>query len=178
MAEIVDCPGCKRKLQVPNDVIGQRVQCPTCAAVFVAGAAPTAAPPLPPYRDEERPEDDFDDLPTRSRPRRRRFSDDEDYDDEPRSRRRRRDLEPHRADMILVLGILSVIVCPLVFGQLAWFMGSSDLAEMDAGRMDPSGRSNTNIGRIIGIVSTCLLAIPAFFGCFFFLLAGILAAGR
>ena len=42
MSEIIDCPGCKRKLQVPDDVVGQRVQCPTCAAVFIpqAGAAP------------------------------------------------------------------------------------------------------------------------------------------
>jgi len=35
-------------------------------------------------------------------------------------------------------------------------MGSSDLKQMDAGAMDASGRSLTNAGRIIGLVSTIL----------------------
>jgi hypothetical protein len=38
-------------------------------------------------------------------------------------------------------------------------MGSGDLKEMDAGTMDPSGRSITNAGRICGIVGTILLIV-------------------
>ncbi|MCX8091682.1 MAG: hypothetical protein N3I86_12260 [Verrucomicrobiae bacterium] len=38
-------------------------------------------------------------------------------------------------------------------------MGQNDLKEMDAGQMDPSGRSLTNAGRICGIIATILFAI-------------------
>ncbi|MFQ6131755.1 MAG: hypothetical protein ACE5R4_06940, partial [Armatimonadota bacterium] len=41
----------------------------------------------------------------------------------------------------------------------AWIMGNRDLAEMDSGRMDPSGRDTTNIGRILGIISVCLAVV-------------------
>lgn len=67
-------------------------------------------------------------------------------------------MKPHRATTILVLGILSLVICaPL--GIFAWIMGNSDIKEMDAGRMDPSGRSTTNAGRICGMIGTILLAI-------------------
>jgi hypothetical protein len=67
-------------------------------------------------------------------------------------------MKPHRATTILVLGILSLVLCaPL--GIVAWIMGNADLREMDAGMMDPSGRSTTNAGRICGIIGTVLLGI-------------------
>ena len=60
--------------------------------------------------------------------------------------------------MILVLGILSLIICaPL--GIVAWVMGSGDLKEMDAGAMDPSGRGNTNAGKICGMIGTILMIV-------------------
>ncbi len=45
MPDIVQCPYCPRKLQVPVEVLGQQVQCPSCGQNFTAGAAP---PPLTP----------------------------------------------------------------------------------------------------------------------------------
>ncbi len=67
-------------------------------------------------------------------------------------------MKPHRATLILVLGILGLIVCaPL--GTAAWIMGNKDLKEIDAGTMDPSGRSNTNAGRICGMIATILLIL-------------------
>jgi len=67
-------------------------------------------------------------------------------------------MKPHRATTILVLGILSLIVCaPL--GIFAWIMGNADLKAMEAGTMDSAGRSNTNAGRICGIIGTVLLII-------------------
>ncbi len=67
-------------------------------------------------------------------------------------------MKPHRATLILVLGILSIAVCgPL--GIAAWTMANGDLKQMDAGAMDPSGRSNTNAGRICGIIGTVLFAL-------------------
>jgi len=67
-------------------------------------------------------------------------------------------MKPNRATLILVLGILSLVICaPL--GIAAWVMGNKDLREMDAGVMDPSGRSLTNGGRICGIIGIVLLAL-------------------
>ena len=56
----------------------------------------------------------------------------------------------------MVLGILSLILCGIFAAIPAWIMGSNDLKEMDAGMMDPSGRSLTNAGRICGMISTIL----------------------
>lgn len=67
-------------------------------------------------------------------------------------------LQPHRGTLVLVLGILSLIVCqPL--GIAAWVMGNGDLAAMNAGTMDPTGRSTTEAGRILGIIATVLMAL-------------------
>jgi hypothetical protein len=67
-------------------------------------------------------------------------------------------MKPHRATMILIFGILSLIACaPL--GIAAWVMGSGDIKEMDAGRMDPSGRSTTNAGKICGMIGTILMVV-------------------
>ncbi|MBI1903904.1 MAG: hypothetical protein HYS13_22615 [Planctomycetia bacterium] len=47
-------------------------------------------------------------------------------------------VQPHRGTMILVLGILSLVLCPIL-GPFAWVMGNTDMQEMAAGRMDRSG---------------------------------------
>jgi hypothetical protein len=66
--------------------------------------------------------------------------------------------QPHRATVVLVLGILSLIVCaPL--GIAAWIMGGNDLSAMRSGRMDPSGESLTAVGRILGIIGTVLFGV-------------------
>ncbi|PYS44179.1 MAG: hypothetical protein DMF71_04660 [Acidobacteria bacterium] len=72
-------------------------------------------------------------------------------------------MKPHRGIMILVFGILGLVVCQL-FGIAAWVMGNTDLNEMNAGYMDPSGRDLTNAGRICGMIATALLIIPVMFG--------------
>ena len=67
-------------------------------------------------------------------------------------------MKPHRATLVLVFGILSLVVCaPL--GILAWIFGQGDLREMDQGLMDPTGREMTNTGRILGIVGTVLFGL-------------------
>jgi hypothetical protein len=71
-------------------------------------------------------------------------------------------LRPHRGGTILALALIGLFV----FGVLcliAWVMGSADLREMDAGTMDPSGRSTTSSGRNIGILGTILWAAGVFF---------------
>lgn len=83
-------------------------------------------------------------------------------------------MKPHRGTLILVLGILGFLVC-FICGIFAWVMGSADLKEMDAGRMDPSGRSLTNAGRIIGIINIILVCVMILFYIVFFLFLGGLA---
>ena len=67
-------------------------------------------------------------------------------------------LKPHRGTLILILGILGIFCCGIFTAIPAWIMGAGDLKQMDAGLMDPAGRSNTNAGKICGIVG-CVLAI-------------------
>jgi hypothetical protein len=64
---------------------------------------------------------------------------------------------PHRGVLILVLGILSIVLCTLL-GPIVWMLGKGDLAQIDAGQMDPEGRSLTQAGMVCGIVGTALLA--------------------
>jgi predicted Zn finger-like uncharacterized protein len=85
--------------------------------------------------------------------------------------------EQHRGPLVLVLGIVSVVfgvlsplgICcsPLLASSLigmglgipAWILGRRDLRKMAAGEMDPRGRSQTNTGRICGIIGTVAGAI-------------------
>jgi hypothetical protein len=185
MTEIVTCPACGKKLQVPEDFFGKTVQCPECKQRFVAnaaGPAPIVAPApastattdLFPARQEASYAEEDDDDDRRRRPRKRR---DDDRDERPR---RRDYLTPHRGGMILTFGILAIVgVGALVFGPLAWFLGNADLAEMRAGRIDPSGEGQTNTGRILGMIATLLIVLAVFALCalfVFLLIMGIVSA--
>lgn len=75
--------------------------------------------------------------------------------------------QPHRGGMILTFALLGLLVC-FPFGIAAWAMGSADLAQMDAGLMDTSGRSMTSSGRTIGMLATVLWGA----GVLIFLIAG------
>ena len=77
-------------------------------------------------------------------------------------------LKPHRATLILVLGIVGLLCCGPV-GIAAYLFGKNDLAEMDAGVMDPTGRSTTNVGRILGIVAMVFLVLQFIYVFFSFM---------
>ena len=110
MAMTVVCPSCARKLNVPDNLIGELVKCPVCGQNFKveeepASAAPevqvvqTAAEPPPPKIERKERRDKEEDDPT--------------WEYSPRMRR---DLEPHRGTLILVLGILSICMSVTCFG--------------------------------------------------------------
>lgn len=80
-------------------------------------------------------------------------------------------LVPHRGPLILLLGILGWFTCPIL-GIVAWAMGSSDLREMQYGRMDPSGQGLTQAGQILGIISSVIWILVIMFS----ICAGILSA--
>jgi hypothetical protein len=169
MSQVLHCPICQRKLQVPESLLGHDVQCPTCASTFVARAAaavsaPEALPvPASPSASIE---------PPKAQPADRDGNKEYDSGTVGGVRRRRRaDYQAHRGGTVLVFGILGLVIqgpIGLVLGIVAWVMGSTDLAAMRAGRMDPEGESQTNAGRICGIIATVLhgvitLIILAFF---------------
>ena len=68
-------------------------------------------------------------------------------------------LEPHRGVLLLVLGICALVLCPFI-GCFVWPMANGDLREIDAGRMDPEGRSMTQAGKILSIISLAIFALP------------------
>jgi hypothetical protein len=72
------------------------------------------------------------------------------------------ELQPHRGGVILALGIVGLMTCPVV-SIIAWVLGNSDLALMDAGEMDPEGRATTQAGKIIGMISVGLTAFLILF---------------
>lgn len=69
--------------------------------------------------------------------------------------RKKKELKPHNATTVLVLGILGLVFC-FICGIFAWAMGKRDLEDMDNGIMDPSGRDTTNAGRLCGKIATIL----------------------
>lgn len=88
-------------------------------------------------------------------------------------------MKPHRGTLVLVLGILSLVICGIL-GIPAWIMGKNDLREMEAGQMDPAGRSLTNAGRICGMIGCILLALGIVIGGLIFVMGmmGAVAGAR
>lgn len=175
MAEIVTCSGCQKKLQIPEQYIGQKVQCPECGHMFIAVSTSVSSAPIPPAAassaapprssDRSRRDDDYDEPPPR---RRNRFGDDLDDDDDDynigRSARVGRYLQPHRGGLIMALGLISLIggwlIClPVVVGPVAWTMAQMDLRAIRDGHMDPAGESMVRTGQVCGIISTVILVL-------------------
>jgi hypothetical protein len=170
MAEIITCPKCDRKLQVPEQYLGQTVQCPECLHQFVAQQSAVSATPIPASNAPSSPPnasagttrryddgDEYDDLDVR----RRRHDDDDDY---PRHRPVRHDFAPHRAGLVMALGLVALVggfafCAPVIIGPIAWIMGSIDLRAMREGHMDPSGEGMTRSGQICGMIATIFLLL-------------------
>ena len=60
---------------------------------------------------------------------------------------------------VLVLGILSLLLCGLILGPIAWIKGNKAIKEIDAAPGRYNNRGTVNAGRICGIIGT-VLAIP------------------
>ncbi len=58
----------------------------------------------------------------------------------------------------LVLGILSIILCPLC-GPVAWSLGRSAEKEVDAAGGQLGGRGLGTAGKILGMIGTALLVV-------------------
>jgi hypothetical protein len=142
MSEIISCPSCQRKLQVPPTLDRQDVQCPSCGATFVA------------HLPQPRPQRGW----TGGAAQPPAWGQGPIEDGGLGPGLQRRDLAPHRGALILVLGLLGLVGLP-IFSPFAWMMGNADVAEIRAGRMDPDGEGLTQAGRICGIIGTAFLAL-------------------
>lgn len=186
----VRCPACQEVIAVPAaPPAGEAV---TAAPPPVPAPAPSvpAPPPIAAHEQNEVVEQGetpakskaaegpfafSDDDEAEERPARRKRSRDEDYDDEDDdfddlAPIRRRPSAPHRGAAILTIGIISIFAacaCAIagwVLGAIAINMANTDLAQMSIGRMDQSGRGNTQAGKICGIIGVILGVINAIAG--------------
>jgi phage FluMu protein Com len=81
---------------------------------------------------------------------------------------------PHRGGLILVLGLIGfAISCP-IFSLMAWVMGSHDLHEMRAGRMDRSGEGLTQAGQVLGMILSLLWILLGVGALIIFVIAAVL----
>ena len=148
MAIQIPCPQCSRLLSVDELHAGKQASCPACEYVFTI-----------PHQNS------LDDFPSETSTQSsnpfapstapvawdQAGSTEVDY----------QNLLPHRGTLVLVMGILSWSCC--VFGVVAWYLGSQDIKQMNAGRMDPSGLTLTKAGYWIGVCSL-LLQLLVFVG--------------
>jgi hypothetical protein len=63
-------------------------------------------------------------------------------------------LKPHQGPLLFSLGVLSLFVVPLIAAPCTWLIARACLAEMDAGRMNPTGRPQTETARKLAMIST------------------------
>jgi hypothetical protein len=61
-----------------------------------------------------------------------------------------------QATTVLILGIVGIVACGIA-APFAWVMGNRVVREIDASGGTLGGRSNANVGRILGIVATVLM---------------------
>jgi hypothetical protein len=66
-------------------------------------------------------------------------------------------VRPHRAQTILILGVLGFFFAP--FGFAAVWLGRRDLRAMAAGTMDRAGEHLTKLGRMFGMVAGIVWAV-------------------
>ncbi|MBB5914135.1 hypothetical protein BJY24_003002 [Nocardia transvalensis] len=80
--------------------------------------------------------------------------------------------EHPQATTVLVLGIVSLL-CGLV-GPFAWVMGKRTLTEIDNSPGMYGGRTNVQVGYILGIVSTVLVGLGLLMLVGYFVLIAVL----
>ncbi len=159
----VVCPKCSSTLSVNDEHAGKMARCPKCEEVFpipaaggnLAPALPSAAAPVGPRPstspDFTTPQSHGGSIPSGSH---------NPYVSAPPQtyRNPHANLPPHRGEMVLILGLLGLLVCPLL-GIAPVVMASRDLPLIDSGRMNPSGRGLVVAGKVLGWVSIVLVLL-------------------
>jgi hypothetical protein len=119
MPSVITCPACERRLNVPPDLVGEAVQCPTCGETFTADLDA----PAPPRRQEgesgSRNGYPLQEPPDETPPRRsRRYEPEDDGEDDNRDdypvRRRRPGEKPPNVNTVGVLMLIGGIFALLL----------------------------------------------------------------
>ena len=150
MPIILTCPSCGMQMQVLEEHLGRRVQCPSCGNTFTAateiGAGPAPATSLRrPYADEQAPP------PPRSE--RREYHDYPEYEDNRWRRRRERgvrDAVAGPAIALMVVAIIGLVGGPLSFVFFA--LGGSGAFAGDRVRGQQEAMSDAAVG-VLGMVA-------------------------
>lgn len=96
--------------------------------------------------------------------------------------------KPHRGGLILGLGVTALLILIVggccccgwlgfLSGLITVIMGATDLSQMNKGLMDPSGKSTTQIGLVLGAISMILYVLMLLLGVAFTGLAGGFGSG-
>jgi hypothetical protein len=106
MSVLLTCPECQKRLKVDNSVVGKKIKCPGCAAVFAA--AVSAPQEEPPADDDEVPvasrrpsgptSERKETIRTDPKPPPARPAEDDEEDDRPRRRAARKDRKDDEDD--------------------------------------------------------------------------------
>lgn len=75
------------------------------------------------------------------------------------------EVKPDRSELVLILGMLSLVTFLFPLGIGAWVWGQRNLSEMRAGRMDPGGRRLAKAGMICGIVNVLVTVVGGSSSC-------------
>jgi hypothetical protein len=189
--KIVCCPACEDAFEVspPKEDLVQPDDDLVEAELEPPGVT---AKPVPPARRAAWDDDEPPAKPKPAKPKRPSSEDEDgemyatDADDEDerkafererrqREKRRQREeeedrwssTEPHRGEMILILGIVALcssFLCCLIpwgLGSIVLNMANTDLQRIDHRLMDPRGRSLTVAGRACGLIAVGLGMINA-----------------
>ena len=140
------CSGCGQQLRVRDEDAGRQARCPQCGAITSVppsspqgSIGPTPSPEPQPSVASTNP---YSPPPS--------FAGDAPYPSSSPNFG-----TPHRGTTILVLGILGVTCC-FICAPIAWIMGSTDMKAINNGTMDPTGKTQTQVGMILGIIGTLL----------------------
>ena len=69
------------------------------------------------------------------------------------------DIQPHRAGTILMLGAIGVFCSCFPAALIGWVLGAQDLRAMRDGRMDPAGRSTTQVGVAFSVLGSIIWGV-------------------
>ena len=141
----IPCPNCNQRLDIPEELAGQNIECPACNEKVNIPVLEPVNINSSNLRIKETKKETISQRPDLTKSVKNLSY-------------RKSSLHPHRANQVLVFGIIGCLCCwPL--GIVAWVMGYRDLQNINDGIMDPTGKSLTVAGMTCGIVGTVLLII-------------------
>jgi len=167
----VACPECARKLKVPPSLLGRKVKCPACAAVFVA--EDPASEPVDEIIDDLEVVDETSPRPRAvqgsARPKRRprrEVDDDDDQEDDydtPRPRRRKRGSRARAASAVAgpAIGLIIVGTLGIVAAILSILF---NLTRPDPPPNALAASGSYKVGTYIGMFVTTCWSVAVLYG--------------